>query len=457
MFSTNVESFAIYFFPHFMKYDTPTFHKEIYEDLPKNPYLAVAAPRGHAKTTIGLLIYPIWWALFKRTGDVSILSASEDFVIREITGKIKKEFENNERIKLFFGDMKTAKWTESYFVLKNGIAFEGGGIGGQLRGGRRGLIGLDDLENIETVRSEEQREKLKERINKELIPKLLPDGQMIYFGTLIHQLCYLKQLLDTPNNGWKKRIYKAYVDDIQEEGHELWGAMYPHSLLQDRKAKIGSTAFSSEYLNNPLNAEDARFKSEWFKYYERLPDKIAYFMTIDPAISESDRADYSVVMVCALDDKNNLYVVHYIRQRMTKLNLINAIFNTYNQYRPQRVGVESVAFQKMLYNDLQDKSRQTGKHIPFEELRPDTSKSKEMRIMALQPRFENGSIYLRRDMAELEEELIQFPQSKHDDVLDALAYQLNIIQPYYYEEAKRIKDAEERPQNLGATGYGDDY
>ena len=90
LFANDIQAFAEYFFPHIMTYSTPEFHGEIYKLLPWHKYIAIAAPRGHAKTTVCHVIYPIWYAFFKGVGGVGIYSASEDFVLREITGVISK-------------------------------------------------------------------------------------------------------------------------------------------------------------------------------------------------------------------------------------------------------------------------------------------------------------------------------------------------------------------------------
>jgi len=240
VFANNIELFASFFFPQLLNKKIPEFHKEVYKDLLSPNLYSCAAPRGHAKSTIGLIIKPIHYALFNAKGDILLLSASESFIVNEITRRIKHELEHNLAILMFFGDQRTQKWAETYFVLKNGVAFEAGGIGGQLRGGRKGLIALDDLETNETVESEEQRQKLRDRVNKELIPKLIPGGQLIYFGTIIHPLCFLNQVISTPNNGWDKKFYAAYWDLKnkvplpQKKGNELWSDMLCHEVLQRR-------------------------------------------------------------------------------------------------------------------------------------------------------------------------------------------------------------------------------
>ena len=64
--------------------------------------------------------------------------------------------------------------------------------------------------------------------------------------------------------------------------------------------------------------------------------------------------------------------------------------------------------------------------MPIEELRPDTRQTKAMRIRGLQPRFEARTVFLRREMVALEDELLRFPRGRTDDLVDALAYHLQL-------------------------------
>lgn len=465
-FANDVEEFAKFFFPHLLTSEMPPFHKEVYQILPNHKYLAIAAPRGHAKTTLGLIIYPIWFSLFNKLGDISIYSASEDFVIREITGKIRREFENNERLLYFWGDLKTIKWSDSYFVLKNGIAFEGGGITGQLRGGRRGFIGLDDLENIETVESEEQRHKLKLRINKELIPKLLPNGQMIYMGTIIHQLCYLKQLLDIPDNGWEKRIYRAYPSEIEKEGNELWSALYPHSELQDRKKKQGSNAFASEYMNNPISDETAPIKEHQIRYWTELPKQYSCVIALDPAYSEDATSDYKVAVVVAIDQGNNRYLLEYVRTHSQMGEYQDSVINLYLRYRDYLtgVGIPSGGIEKEFFNGFLKKCEERKvQSIPVVELKNiaisagtsvGVTKKKKRIVIALQPWFEQGKYYIHANHVEAREELLTINSARWDDLVDAMAYAEQILQPVYYEvNVNTDSYEEEKPIDHGTTGY----
>ena len=454
LFYNDIGEFGQFFFPHLLNRKIPDFHKEVYSLLPNHRYLAIAAPRGHAKTTIEI-VYAIWWALFKHIGDISLLSLSEDFVLREISGRIKKEFEINDRLRLFFGDQKTSKWTESYFRLANGIAFEGGGITGQLRGGRRGLICLDDLESNETVASDEQRNKLRERVSRELLPKLLPDGQMIYLGTLINQLSYLNSIVTAPDNGWETRVYDCYQDGIEEEGHELWKEMLPHAELQDRKKKMGSNAFASEYRNKPVSDESQPIKEEQIKYWTELPTQISLVISVDPAYSEDSSADYKTASLIGIDQNSNRYLISYIRNHDPIGEFQDAIINLFlsNKGNVTAVGIPNSGVEKAFFDSFLKKCEQRKVfEIPIQEVKNSFTnastnvsvRNKTSRITAaLQPLFEQGKYYINSSHLEARDELLSIGVSKHDDICDTLCYAEQLLQIRYFGEDKPSYDTRE--------------
>jgi predicted phage terminase large subunit-like protein len=451
---THIYDFAQDFLPHFLMNKTPEFHKEIYELLTTESFLSLSAPRGFAKSTVCSIIFPIWAGLFKWKGDITLVSASEDFVVREITSKIRNEFETNKRLIKVFGDLKTPQWSASYFKLKNGIAYEAVGINGQLRGGRRGVIVLDDIENIESVLSEEQRTKIKDRINKELIPKLLPDSTCVFIGTIIHPLCYLNQVLKTEKNGWTKREYRAYRNTKatdaagQRGGNELWPEMWNHKSLQARKAAIGSSAFASEYLNDPVSDGSQPIKDTNIKYWENLPEKLSYYICLDPAYREETKSDFKVAVVVGVDGQNNRYLVEYIRTHDPLGTYIDNCLDLYGRYKANCVkfavpGGREIDF----YNKIKDQANQSGIYPPFDEVKyiiRDAQTNRGMRdkhsriIRSLQPLFEAGKYYIHANHKEAYEELLTFANgSLHDDVVDAMSGCEQFIQPLFsYEQVE---------------------
>lgn len=440
--ANSIEYFSRFFFPHFLNKEIAPFQKEIYRDLLAHKFYACAAPRGHAKSTIGLILNSMHFALFRKVGDVSLLSASETFVVNEIVRPIKKEFETNELLLRFFGDLKTSKWSETYFVLSNGIAFEASGIGGQLRGGRRGLIALDDLETNETVESDDQRVKLRNRVNKELMPKLFPEGQMTLMGTIIHPLSYLRNVLDTPDNGWFKKIYRAYPSGIQEKGQELWPEMLPHEELQLRKARMGSFAFQSEYMNEPVSDETSPIKEHQIRCWDTLPKQYNAVIAVDPAYSDDSTADYKSAALILCDSQGNRFLAHYLRTHNPIGEFQDAIINMWlsNRSAITALGIPNAGVEKSFFASFLRKCQDRKLYPPIMELKNSFTatssgvsiRNKSARIVAaLQPLFEQGKYYIGHDHIEAREELLTIGVSKHDDLVDCMAYAENLMQPYY--------------------------
>ena len=212
-FRNDFGRFSKYFFPNFIEDKVPEFHKEIYDLLRRENRLVVAAPRGYAKSTIGCVLYPLWCGLLKVRKEIHIISASEEIAVGFLR-KVKMEIDTNEKVRSVFGDVRGDKWNEGHIELKSGVSIKARGAGGQSRGPRPDCILLDDIETDESVVSEEQRKKLKEWLFKACLNSLTPDGQIAIFGTIIHPLSVLADLLDMPN-GWHKRKFKAYVGGIE--------------------------------------------------------------------------------------------------------------------------------------------------------------------------------------------------------------------------------------------------
>jgi hypothetical protein len=467
-FKTDIFEFARFFFPHLLSRESADFQKEIYKKLgERHRSLCLEVFRGGGKSTICLIIKPIHFAIFQPIGDITLISKSESFVINEINRKIKFEFDHNEKLRTFFGDLTTEKWSETYFVLKNGVAFEGLGIGGQLRGGRRGLIVLDDLEDEETATSEDQRDKLKRRIGKEIAPKLLPNGELVYVGTPVHQLCYLHQVYQTPKNGWEKLMFPAYKEGRQDGGNEQWQAMYSHQFLQGEKTKWGTNYFSSEYLCNPIVDENCPIKPEQIRTWTELPSQYSCVIAVDPAYSDDASADYKVASVVAIDQAQNRYLLTYFRTHDSLGEFQDGVINMFLQNRAYctGVGIPNSGVEKSFFDSFMKKCEERKVYPPIIELknaftRAGTSISvtnKKARVTAaLQPLFQSGKYYIRPEHLEARDELLTIGQSRNDDIVDTLAYAEQILQPVFYD----IKEANNRYEELeevnrGQTGYGD--
>ena len=239
-------------------------------------------------------------------------------------------------------------------------------------------------------------------------------------------------LLNLNNKNWSVIYEKA----IKEDGSLFFPERISHEFLQEAKKKMGTILFSNQYLNEVFPDGDAKFKKEWFKYYEYLPDcPLYHFAHIDPAISTEDGADFTGVAVVSVDSSRNWYIRRASRERLTPTQIVNLVFDLCKEYGLSGIGVESVAYQKALIHLIVEKMNDIDV-LPLKEIKRGPTTSKEMRILSLAPRFEWGKVYHRREMTDLEKELLQFPRSAHDDVIDAVSSLEDIV---FYPDKEEIQ------------------
>ena len=440
LYSTNLYEFVKFFMSHYMSFKVPAFHQEIYQLLPTSDRLVLASPRGFAKSTICAIFYPLWCALFKHKSNILIISASEGLAALWVR-KIRSEIENNEKIKFFFGDLKSDKWTETNMELSNGVTIMAKGGGGQIRGFRPDLLIIDDIETDDSVASEEQRSNLRDWIFKACMNTMLPQGQMVMIGTIISPLALLNEFLNQ-DNGWTKKLYQAYIGAEERVGKELWGDLWSHEKLQQRKKEIGTWAFACEFLNDPISSEAAPIKENQIRYWETLPPQVNMVMTIDPAYKDDSKADYKVASLIAIDEHSNRYLVSYIRTHAPQLEFINAALNMFaqNKNRITVVGVPA-GREKEFFDSFIRISQERGMYLPVKELKNvfaaaggKSIRNKTARIVAsLQPLFEAGKYYIKKEHREAKDELLTVGFSRWDDIVDTLAYAEQIIQPVFFD------------------------
>jgi predicted phage terminase large subunit-like protein len=189
-------------------------------------------------------------------------------------------------------------------------------------------------------------------------------------------------------------------------------------------------------LNDPIDPENADFKASQIKLYDpATAHPSSLYLTIDPAIALSRDADYTAMVVAGMFADRRIRVVDYIRKRVVPSELVEEVFGLVKKWRLHRVGIETFAFQKTLKYDIQRQQRERGVFFSIDELgkrhtgHGEAILSKEARIRRLQPYFEQGLVEIRADMTDLKDELLSFPRGKHDDLIDALSYQLDYLVP----------------------------
>jgi len=231
----------------------------------------------------------------------------------------------------------------------------------------------------------------------------------------------------------KEKVRDVYALETETGNYVAWG--------------FGSS--NSQYMNDPVPQEDAKFKTEWMKHI--LEDELRirdmnYFTMVDPAIGQLKSSDNTAIVTVGVDQWNNWFVVNIILGKMLPNEILDFIFANWEQYKPRKIGIEMTAYQKSLQYSIIDEMRRRNVFLPIVELKAD--RSKEERIEGLVPRYANGGIYHLQQCphrGQLEEELMRFPKGKHDDIVDALAYGLQICFPTRSKQPRFSDPEDKRP------------
>lgn len=406
---------------------------------------ALLLPRNHLKTsivTIGKTIQAIL-----KNPNVRVLIANQVWDIsRKMLSEIKENLDGKSQLSKLFGEFRSDYWNQDAVTIRQRTkalkepTISTTGVEAEQTGGHFDLILLDDLTGLQNSQTPEQREKVK-RFRRSMVNLLEPGGQLLEVGTRWHLDDTFSEVLEK-----EAEYYDIMVRQVVENGKIIFPLKFNKRFDKDKKVWVSSDTpcfdfidhlkksmtpaeYSAQYMNNPVDEENQLFKPGYFKYYDRRPDRLFVSMTIDPAISEKQSADYFVINVTGMDEKYDIYVLDSLKGHWNVSESINNIFLMYEKWHPSVVGLETVAFQKALKQWLEEQMRVRGSYFPITELKRNTNESKEFRIKALEPFYRGGKVFHAPWMKSLEEELLTFPKGRHDDEIDALASQLDLLVP----------------------------
>jgi predicted phage terminase large subunit-like protein len=325
---------------------------------------------------------------------------------------------------------------------------------------------VDDCESDEQVESDEQREKLKRWFYATLLPSLKKGGKIAVIGTILHEDSLLSDLLSS----WPSRRYGA-TEDGTLEGKPIWPAAWTTEALketyEDYKKRGFQDLFWKEYFNRIVSPDESVFRQEYFRYVEdkELLDRadrgenFKTFITLDPAIQVGAGRDYSAFSVVYVDRENNIYVKEIKKGRWPIPETILNLFRLQKEYSPDGVGIQTIDWDRMLKVPIMTEMNRTGQRFRVTPLKTYSSlnkglSSKKNRIMRLAPRYHAGQIFHIKGAPGihfLEDELKGFPSTRHDDVSDALAMQLDLIFPANTKRERTDTEAEKVSNSI--SGY----
>lgn len=439
--------FSDYFLLHWKQGDdwfieTPFFHHEIWDLLTDEEMhdINVIIARWHWKTT-ALLIYMIWRILYFPWWTI-VYVASQNLWEKWLW-KIRKELEVNKKLLHIFGnvvptnsddvkDKRLKKWRQKELEFLNWSYIETVSKWKPVRWARPKEIIMDDPQENKDVKNPSRAREFLEWAFTSLYNVLLPWGRMVALGTIVWNLCFVKQLRDEKK--WPTVEYQACDDNFE---NILWPDMWSKKSLMERrdwkivtdpktwkkirKKGIGTAYFNQEYRNIPLNQADKTIKENWIRYYVPPLEFDYTVFAIDPATKTSERSDFTWLAVVGVKDYKK-YTIYSKGVKLPPRQLEQFIVNINDKFEPDVI-VKEDNVEVKLTDDLKARG------LPIESIW--ASKDKHTRLLWVAGMIEVWDVYfLKNGQDSVIEQLTQYPDVEHDDEMDALVYALKKAQDW---------------------------
>ena len=401
--------------------------------------------RGFFKTSLITESHTLW--LIVNNPDIRILIVSFSLeVAKKPLGAIRNQFLTNEDFRYFFREFcplpnKEGKieWgTSEAFTIPNRSkslkepTVMCAGVGTNITGLHFDYMKIDDLVNKDSVTNDTQIQSSKDYysllrpiFDNPTIPREDVIGTIYHFNDLHSEL---KKNVD---------FFKSEIPAYTEVNNERQ-FVFPERLSESGwESLIGDPSLSPndiqrQWLLRPVNPKDAIFKEEWIKTYDTLPQGLAEYICVDPASTQKKKSDYTVIERWGVDSERRHYLLEGSRDRFTAFQRIDKLFQIVKNCKNLKWCKYEVLGGR--HGDLEVINERMRKEKTFFILREtkSTTISKKDRItQRLQGRYSSGSIFfpyslpyrdiegkLHDFVQEFKLELLQFPNTEHDDILD---------------------------------------
>ncbi len=430
--------FFHFYFARYVKYPIAQFHEEIFSILndEKIKLAVIVSFRGSAKSTLITTSYVLWSILGIQQKKFVVICGQTEQKARQYLMNIKNELLHNELLRKDLGpfeEEKNSLGNATALIIKRlNVKIMITSVEQSIRGVRHSenrpdLIILDDVEDINSVKTREGRNKTFDWLTGEIIPAGNEKTRIIAIGNLLHEDSLLKRLQSKILGGEMKYLHGIYREYpiIDNQGSPLWLGKYPtkESIEYEKEKTMNDIAWHREYLLKIISSDDQVIKPELIKFYNELPYQGLKNISVgvDLAISEKETADYTAIVsgyIYGYGKNMKIYIQpNPINERISFPIQVEHIKNliTIHKQKCSRVKlyIENVGYQQALVQVLNEKKYivegvSFGRSDKRSRLQLTTSLLKDGRVL-----------FPEIGCEDLIEQLKGFGKENHDDLVDA--------------------------------------
>ena len=445
----SIKFFFYFYFTNYTEFPIAPFHEEMFhiaEDTDIKTAV-VAGFRGCGKSVLMSLVLPLWVILGEQKIKYVLITSKTEQKAQMLLQQIKQELEDNELLRQDLGPFREERgqWnTVSLYLDRYKAKITIASSEQSIRSFRHmqhrpQLIICDDLEDLESVKTKESREKLYNWLMSDVIPAGSRNTRLIVLGGIFHENSLLNRLQKSIGENKMNGVFLK-IPFFDENGNPSWSDKYPdEKTIEDEKKKIGDERiWLREYMLRIVGDVDQVIDPENIHYYDELLSTEEHYnftvTGVDPAFSVKDGADYTAMVsgrIYTHKGERYIYILPYpVNERLKEPDMIDRILMVRDSafLNMSVIIVEDVGAQKMIIQILESKGVTT---VGFH---PGGSKKIE-RLALTADKIKSGHILFPRTGAEhLINQIVNFDMENHDDLADAfttLVLGLNSYHPAY--------------------------
>jgi predicted phage terminase large subunit-like protein len=403
-------------------------------------------------------MFPAWFMGKDPYRQTILAGASTEFAESEFGRKIKAIVQGPAYQQVFpLASLDGGSKAVGNLVFAEGGSIKSIGKGAQVVGRGADLLVIDDpYSGAEEAHSATEREKLWTWFTSDAISRLMPGGRVIIIHQRWHEDDLTGRLLDPdhPEHDAKQAAKWTHInlpavvksqrlaealnlklevpkdpDVISEFGDEPLSALWPNRYSPRNFAEIHNLnpqAFTALYMGSPTLEEGDFFKREWLKTYmpNQLPKNLRYYCASDHAVSTDTAADFTCLVPVGVDEQDDIWVLPDVWWRQAPSDVTSdAMLAMMQQFAPLFWWAEKGHISKSIGPFLRKRMQEEKCYINLIEVTP--AKDKMTRAQSINGRMAMGKVHFPSFAPwwkKAQDELLKFPNARHDDFVDALAY-----------------------------------
>lgn len=403
------------------------------------PRLIVSMPPRHGKSELISRRFVPWIQGKDPYRNVIFATYNEDFAkdfgadVRNImsTPQYKHVFPN-------FGLRKGGASKSRIQTMSGGMSVFVG-RGGSITGRGGDFVILDDpIKDSIEANSPTLREQLWQWFTQVLMTRLMTaSASIVIVQTRWHEDDLVGRLTDPTNPHfseeeaakWKIINLPALAEDDdplgRKPGELLWPDRFDIEFMEAQR-RLDSRGFSALYQGKPTPEDGDLFQRENLVFYNRkdLPSDLRIYAASDHAVgTDKTRNDATCLLIVGVDKNDDIYLLDAWWEKRSADKVVDAMLELMRKYKPLIWWAEKGHISKAIGPFLRKRMAEEKVYCRIEEVTPVANKVQRAqsilgRMAMKKVLIPKHSVWTQKAV----DELLKFPNSRHDDFVDTIAW-----------------------------------